>query len=79
MDLAKKQFDYYARVLGSGNPYSAKPDDDAVDRTRVYLSGFKGIQRAYKGLLDNVSKKGKPKDFNHEFAGTADTARVIPL
>jgi type VI secretion system protein ImpL len=76
MDLAKKQFDYYARALGTGNPYSSKPDGDAVDRTRVYLSGFKGVQRAYKALLDVVLKKGKPKDFNHEFDGTAARARV---
>ncbi len=73
MELAKRQFDYYAHNLADGNPYSSKPDDDAVERTRVYLSGFKSVQRKYYGMLAIVAKKGKPKDFNHEFDGSAAT------
>ena len=73
MDLAKRQFDYYAKNLAAGNPYSSNADGDTVEHARVYLSGFKSVQRKYYGMLATVAKKGKATDFNQEFQGTAAT------
>ena len=73
MDLAMRQFDYYARVLAGINPYSDKPDADAVKDTRVYLAGFKGLQRVYYGLLPEASKQGKPINFNQWAEGSSAT------
>ena len=77
MDLAKKQFDYYARVLGNANPYSEKEDTDAVERTRLYLSGFKGIQRVYYGLRADAQKKKKSQSFNQWADGSAVVVNSI--
>jgi type VI secretion system protein ImpL len=71
MDLAKKQFDYYARYLGTANPYSDKGDADAIKGTRIYLSGFKGPQRVYVALLGETAKQGKPINFNQWAEGSA--------
>jgi type VI protein secretion system component VasK len=73
MDLAKKQFDYYARFLSAGeNPYSDKPDADGVKNTRIYLANFKGPQRIYVGLLANAAKKDKPITFNQWAEGSSE-------
>ena len=80
MDLAKKQFDYYARNLAGANPYSTKPDADAVAGTRVYLSLFKGPKRVYYGLLADAAKKGKAQNFNQWAEGSAATlASIHPI
>jgi type VI secretion system protein ImpL len=72
MDLAKLQFDFYAKDLQHGNPYSADNDSAAVDRTRSYLSKFSGVQRVYPFLLAESAKNNPPTTFNRKFPGTAD-------
>jgi type VI secretion system protein ImpL len=71
LDLAKRQFDFYASDLHNGNPYSAIADDGAVMRSRVYLSQFSGLERVYQGLLSAVDKQLPPVSFNQKFPGTA--------
>jgi type VI secretion system protein ImpL len=71
LDLAKRQFDFYASDLHNGNPYSAIADDGAVMRGRVYLSQFSGLERVYQGLLSMVDKQFPPVSFNQKFPGTA--------
>jgi len=72
MDLAQLQFDFYAKDLQHGNPYSADNDSAAVDRTRSYLSKFSGVQRVYQFLLAESAKNNPPTTFNRKFPGTAD-------
>jgi len=71
LDLAKRQFDFYASDLHNGNPYSAIADDGAVMRARVYLSQFSGLERVYQGLLSMADKQFPPASFNQKFPGTA--------
>jgi type VI secretion system protein ImpL len=70
MDLAKLQFDFYAKDLANGNPYSTPVDTDARDRTRLYLSGFTGIERAYRALLADAAKGHPGVTFNQKFPGS---------
>ncbi len=72
MDLAKLQFDFYAKDFQHGNPYSADNDSAAVDRTRSYLSKFSGVQRVYQFLLAESAKNNPPTTFNRKFPGTGD-------
>jgi type VI secretion system protein ImpL len=72
MDLVKLQFDFYAKDLQHGNPYSADNDSAAVDRTRSYLSKFSGVQRVYQFLLAESAKNNPPTTFNRKFPGTGD-------
>lgn len=72
MNLAKAQFDFYARDLSNGNPYSALGDSGTVDRARQYLSRFSGVQRVYQFLLSEAAKRTPPTTFNQKFAGTSD-------
>ncbi len=79
-DLAKLQFDFYARDLHNGNPYSAAADASAVDRSRSYLSKFSGIERVYRSLLAEADKGHPPTSFNQTFAGTGDAvASTVPV
>ncbi len=72
MDLAKRQFDFYAQDLQHGNPYPSDSDSAAIDRSRSYLSKFSGVQRVYQFLLAESAKKTPPTTFNQKFPGTAD-------
>ncbi|MDQ6698900.1 MAG: hypothetical protein M3Z36_01790 [Acidobacteriota bacterium] len=72
MDLAKTQFDFYSHDLANGNPYSATGDNAAIERTRVYLSRFSGVERVYQYLLSEAAKRGAPVNFNQKFPGSAD-------
>jgi type VI secretion system protein ImpL len=72
MNLAKAQFDFYARDLKNGNPFSSNGDNGAVDRSRRYLAGFAGVQRVYQFLLSEAAKNTPDTTFNQKFAGTAD-------
>jgi len=71
LDLAKRQFDFYAADLHNGNPYSAIADNGAVMRARVYLSQFSGLERVYQGLLGMADKQFPAVSFNQKFPGTA--------
>ena len=71
LDLAKRQFDFYASDLHNDNPYSTNAEDGAVMRARVYLSQFPGLKRIYEGLLSMVDKQSPQASFNQKFPGTA--------
>jgi type VI secretion system protein ImpL len=57
MDLARKQFVYYAKDLKNGNPFSSQADADAVARGRMYLSQFSGMERVYQFMLSKAGAK----------------------
>ncbi len=58
IDLAKRQFDYYAHDLPNGDPYKSKADTDAIEHTRLYLSGFSGVELRLPNLLDKAARQG---------------------
>jgi type VI secretion system protein ImpL len=70
-DLAKLQFDFYSRDLHNGNPYSSQGEAPAIERTRLYLSKFSGVERVYQFLLSEVNKGHASESFNDHFKGTA--------
>ena len=56
MQLAQKQFVFYAKDLKNGNPFSSTGDNDAVARGRSYLAQFSGIERVYQFMLSQAGK-----------------------
>jgi type VI secretion system protein ImpL len=72
--LAKSQFDFYSTELTAANPFSPKNDTFTVERTRVYLRQFGGIDRYYLPVLDEVSRKIPSVSFNEQYA---DSVGVI--
>ena len=56
MQLAQKQFVFYAKDLKNGNPFSSTGDNDAVARGRSYLARFSGIERVYQFMLSQAGK-----------------------
>jgi type VI secretion system protein ImpL len=72
LELAKKQFDFYAWDLKNGNPYSTNTDTNAVTKTRIYLSKFTGIDRFYQALLALADAKGPAVSFNQKYPGSGE-------
>ncbi|MGH9591523.1 MAG: ImcF-related family protein, partial [Bryobacteraceae bacterium] len=72
MDLAKLQFDFYARDLHNGNPYPEPGDAAAVERGRIYLSKFSGAEWVYQFLLAEAAKRNPSTSFNKKFVGSSD-------
>jgi type VI secretion system protein ImpL len=54
--LAEKQIDFYAEELGYKNPYKVPEMQEATDRGRQYLSSFGGVERIYRGIVEQASK-----------------------
>ena len=69
MQLADKQFRFYARDLKNGNPFSPNADTTAVGRGRAYLAQFSGIERVYQFMLSSAGKKSA--NFNRDVANSA--------
>ena len=74
-DLAKAQFDFYARDLHNGNPYSEQAQADTVEHARDYLSQFSGIDRIYQALLAEAARKGNTIIFNRDYPGSERVMR----
>jgi len=72
LPLATKQFDFYAEDLVRGNPYSEKSDLAAVDRARLHLSKFSGIEQIYQFMISDASRRVKKINFNEQFPGSAE-------
>src|SRR5579872_521507 len=69
-DLAKAQFDFYARDLQNGYTCTDQVQADAVARARAYLSQFNGIERVYQALLSEAGRKGATIVFNRDYPGS---------
>ena len=54
--LATKQITFYAGELKQRNPYKVDESKDAVDRGRMYLSSFGGVERLYRGIVEEANK-----------------------
>ena len=73
MQLAQKQFDFYADELKEANPFSTEVDGAAVIKSRSYLSLFKGAERVYAFMLAEAAKANPSINFNRQFPGSAAT------
>jgi type VI secretion system protein ImpL len=72
-ELAKQQFDFYAKELAIQNPYpSTAFADEIVAHARGYLKNFKGIDRYYLPLLSEADGKTAPVTFNGLFRSSKD-------
>ena len=72
LELARKQFDFYADELRFANPYSSENDAAAIGKAREYLNRFGAFERIYRAMLADASKTGPPINFNRQFPGSAD-------
>jgi type VI secretion system protein ImpL len=54
--LAAKQLAFYADELKIQNPYKIAENNEAVERGRQYLSSFGGVERLYRGIIEEANK-----------------------
>ena len=54
--LASKQISFYAAELKHRNPYKLAENNDAIERGRMYLSAFGGVERLYRGIVEEANK-----------------------
>jgi type VI secretion system protein ImpL len=54
--LALKQLAFYANELKIQNPYKIAENNEAVERGRQYLSSFGGVDRVYRGIIEEANK-----------------------
>lgn len=81
VQLARRQFDFYAGELTRGNPYTIAPDMSAVTHARSYLADFGGFERIYQQMITAASKAAHAVDFNRDNPGSAATvvdAHIVP-
>jgi len=71
LPLASRQFDFYAADLARGNPFTEKNDGAAIDRARLHLSKFSGIEQIYQFMVSDASRRAKKVNFNEQFPGSA--------
>jgi type VI secretion system protein ImpL len=72
LPLATQQFDFYAEDLLRANPYSERNDIAAIDRARIHLSKFSGMEQIYQFMLSDASRRAKKINFNQQFPGSAE-------
>jgi len=73
LNLATRQFDFYAAELPKSDPIPIAPDTLAVNKTRTYLAGFGGYQRIYQSMLAAAGKVAPAIDFNRLYPGSNAT------
>jgi type VI secretion system protein ImpL len=72
LPLAAKQFDFYSEDLLRSNPFSEENDVTAIDRARLHLSKFSGIEQIYQFMLSDASRRAKKVNFNEQYPGSAE-------
>ncbi|HTY61539.1 MAG TPA: ImcF-related family protein [Acidobacteriota bacterium] len=72
LPLATRQFDFFAEDLVRGNPFGDKNDFAAIDRARLHLSKFSGIEQIYQFMISDASRRAKSINFNEQYPGSAD-------
>jgi type VI secretion system protein ImpL len=70
--LAQKQFDFYSEELRLENPYPSRNDGAAIEKARMYLSLFAGVERVYQVMLAEANKSNPAVNFNRKFPGSAE-------
>jgi type VI secretion system protein ImpL len=72
LQLAQKQFDYYAGELKTANPFPAENDAQTVAHARQFLAQFSGDGRVYRLMLAAAEKASPSIDFSRRFPGGAE-------
>jgi type VI secretion system protein ImpL len=75
VDLARRQFAFYAGMLPTHNPYPAAPNAAAVDAARQYLGKFSASESLYQAMLAKASEQFPSIRFNQQFPGSAEVVR----
>lgn len=71
LELARRQFEFYAEELKVANPFSSENDGQAIEKARRYLAQFAGTERVYQFMLAEAAKTNPPVHFNRKFPGSA--------
>ena len=71
LQLAQKQFDFYAEELKVANPYPTENDSLAIERARRYLKQFGGIDRVYQFMLAEAGKGSPAVNYHQRFPNAA--------
>ena len=71
LQLASRQFDFYADELQEENPFSKDNDAAAIQRARQYLAQFAGAERVYAFMLAEAGKNNPAINFNRQVPGSA--------
>jgi type VI secretion system protein ImpL len=74
MELARKQFEFYADELKLANPFPSDNDAATVDKARRYLAQFAGVERVYRFMLAEAAKTSPAVNYNKKFPNEAVTA-----
>ena len=64
VELARRQFELYARELPFGNPYAIGPDSAAVERARAFLQRYSGEERVYQSMIADAGRRARPVRFD---------------
>jgi type VI secretion system protein ImpL len=81
MDLARRQFDFYADEIRTSNPFAVELDTRAVARARGYLAQFTGVERIYRSMIADISAKVPAVDYTRRFPNAAGLVRdpyIVP-
>ncbi len=73
LQLAQRQFDFYARELKFTNPFPAGNDTQTVTHARQYLAQFPGDDRIYHMMIADADKIYPAFDFNRRFPEGAES------
>jgi type VI secretion system protein ImpL len=71
LDLARRQFNFYAEELKAANPFSPENDSASLERARHYLSQFAGAERVYHFMVSEANKTNPGVSFNLKFPGSS--------
>ena len=71
VELARRQFAFYADELPLGKPFAEEDDPRTVAHARGFLRQFTGIEPIYRSLLAAVSAKVPAIDFARKYPNAA--------
>lgn len=80
-ELARKQFDFYARELRFSDPYRSQVDERVVARARHFLGQFAGSERIYRSMLAETLSGIPAVDLARKFPDAGAVVRdpyVVP-
>jgi type VI secretion system protein ImpL len=80
-DLARRQFDRYARELAIENPYAIPLADSAAARARAFLKKSTGTELIYRSMLAEAGSAAPPIQFERNYPAAAGLIRdpyVVP-
>lgn len=80
-DLARRQFDRYARELAIDNPYTIPLADNAAARARAFLKKSTGTELIYRSMLAEAGAGAPPIQFERNYPAATGLVRdpyVVP-